>query len=352
MDSMEYLGVKEKARLEGCTYKAELKWLERHAVASICDPKKGSKILVPVSALSGPAYKAWMKEQVIGALQGIGGPRQEKPSGEEAPGQAIVPGAGPGQAFQPALAFAVPTQREQMLLNAVPPAIPHRYQPFIDRWAAIIGDNVNGTWKRYVGSEYGGFQIRTRCDFIRAQAKVHGIGLSTIHSKLATLREVNHNPDVPRERKMLAFWEKILPKARPGRSGAAFFSDRENAWMREKLLSFYFTQAKRSMKHAHRLLVAEIDAKQRAWGVEKVYERPTLCQSRTLLKKVDLPTKMFAREGEEAYRNKCSPYLKRRPPEKSGDFSVTDQKVFDILCRDSGWRLARSSHHGFGRAGL
>src|SRR5208337_658290 len=53
------------------------------------------------------------------------------------------------------------------------------------------------------------------------------------------------------------------------------------------------------------------------------------------------PRKVLAREGEEAYRNKCSPCLKRRPPEHSGDFSVTDQKVFDILCRDSGWRLGR-----------
>jgi hypothetical protein len=49
----------------------------------------------------------------------------------------------------------------------------------------------------------------------------------------------------------------------------------------------------------------------------------------------------LAREGEEAYRNKCSPCIRRRPPEHSGDFSVTDQKVFDILCRDPGWRLGR-----------
>jgi len=350
MDRVEHISVIEAASFEGVAYKTLLRRLERRRIILANDSEDGRRKLLPVSALSKNAYNNWVKTKTLAALQGISGQPQDRPY--EAPEQAIVPAAGHAQELQPAFSFAVPTQREQALLNAVPPAIPHRYQPFIDRWAAIVGDNLNGTWKRYVGSEYGGFQIRTRCDFIRGQAKVHGIGLSTIHSKLKTLREVNHNPDVPGERKMSEFWEKILPKARPGRSGAAFFCDPENAWMREKLLSFYLTQAKCSVKHAHRLLVAEIDAKQRAWGVEKVYQRPTLCQSRTLLKKVDLPTKMFAREGEEAYRNKCSPYLKRRPPEKSGDFSVTDQKVFDILCRDSGWRLARSSHHGFGRAGL
>jgi hypothetical protein len=105
--------------------------------------------------------------------------------------------------------------------------------------------------------------------------------------------------------------------------------------MREKLLSFYLTQAKLSVTHAHRLLLAEIDSKQKAAGPEEIYDRPTLHQCRTLIKSLDLATVTLAREGEEAYRNKCSPYIKRRPPEHSGDFSVTDQKVFDILCRDS-----------------
>jgi hypothetical protein len=95
------------------------------------------------------------------------------------------------------------------------------------------------------------------------------------------------------------------------------------------------------LKHAHRLLLAEIDAKQRAWGPEHIYDRPTVHQCRTVLKDLDLPSLTLAREGGEAYRNKCSPCIRRRPPEHSGDFCVTDQKVFDILCHDPGWRLGR-----------
>lgn len=333
MEKVEYIGVKDAARYEGVSEETLTARYRRHHIILVNDCEDGRRKLVPVSALSSSAYQAWMKDKVCGALQG----------GKETPEQAIVPAAESTQALQPALAFAVPSRTEQSLLNSAPPDVPHRWQPFIDKSAAVVGDNVNGTWKRYVGTVYGDVPIRTRGDFIRGQANIYGKGfsVSAIHGMLNKLREVNRNPDIPCEQKMREFWRRILPKNRPGRSGHSYFCDPENAWMREKLLSFYLTQAKRSVSHAHRLLLAEIDAKQSVWGAEHLYQIPTSHQCRTVLKKVDFPTKTFAREGEEAYRNKCSPYIKRRPPEKSGDFSVTDQKVFDILCRDSSWRLGR-----------
>ena len=206
-----------------------------------------------------------------------------------------------------------PSQTERAMLKAVPAAIPERYQPYIDRWAMIVGDCTNGTWQKYQGQSLDGITIQSRQDYIRAQARIHGVGVSTIHQKLKLLKEVNHNPDIPPSQKMTEFWSRILPKNRPGRSGHSFFSDDENAWMREKLLSLYLTEAKHSLKHAYKLLLAEIDAKQRAWGAGHVYQRPTLHQCRTVLKGIDSPSLVFAREGEEAYRNRCEVSLSRNP---------------------------------------
>lgn len=324
MEAVRHLGVAEFARFEGIRPKTLLRRVERSRVLLIPDPEDSRRKLIPVSAMTPTGYQAWMRAETCAALQNVNGPADAAPP-ESAP---LLP-------------FASPSQTERTLVKAVPPAIPERYRPYIDRWAMIVGDCTNGTWRKYQGQSLGGITIETRQDFIHAEAKIHGIGLSTIHQKLKLLKEVNHNPDIPPQQKMAAFWSRILPKLRPGRSGHSFFSDPENAWMREKLLSFYLTEAKCSLKQAHRLLIAEIDAKQRAWGAEHIYQRPTLHQCRTVLKDVDSPSLTLAREGEEAYRNKCSPCIRRRPPESSGDFCVTDQKVFDIVCRDPGWRLGR-----------
>jgi hypothetical protein len=341
MDRVEHLGVEAAARFEGVSPKTLAKRLERKRIFLPADPEDSRRKLIPVSVLSTSAYQAWFEARTRAALQGINGLPQKTLCAEEDPGQGITPVARPGKALQPVLPFASCTKRESMLLDAVPPAIPKHQESYVRQWAEIVGDCTNGNWQKYRGESLEGFTIRHNGDFIRAEAKRYSVGVSTIHQKLKVLKEINHNPDIPAERKMAEFWSRILPKNRPGRSGHSFFTDDANLWMGQKLLSFYLTQAKLSVKHAHRLLLAEIDAKQRVWAAGHIYEKPALHQCRTFLKGLDLATLTFAREGEEGYRNKCSPWIKRRPPENSGDFSVTDQKVFDILCRDSAWRLGR-----------
>jgi hypothetical protein len=340
MDTVLYLAVNDAARVEGVNPRALLRRYGRKGVILANDPEDARRKVVPILALSRSGYQEWVKIQTVAALQGLGGQPEDMPFDQGKPEQTIMPASGAVKSLQPLLAFTPPTETERTLHDAIPP-IPHHQQPYVNRWAAIIGDATNGTWQKYRGQCFEGFMIRHNGDFIRALAKLHGIGVSTIRQKLGLLKEINHNPDIPRERKGTEFWIRSLPKNRPGRSGHSFFSDDENSWMSGKLLSFYLTQAKLSVTHAHRLLLMEIDAKQRAWGAGHVYQKPTLNQCRTALKGLDLPNLTLAREGEEAYRNKCSPYIRRRPPENSGDFSVTDQKVFDILCRDSGWRLGR-----------
>jgi hypothetical protein len=299
MNAAQHLGLKEMAQFEGVNPKTLQRRLERKHIILADDPEDARRKLVPVSAMSGRAYQSWMEVKAGAALQGVN-----------------VQAAASANTLQDLLPFATPSQKERALRDAVPLAIPKRFRPYVDRWSAIVGDCTNGTWQKFHDQSLEGVTVRSRGDFIRATAKLQGKGFSvaSIHKTLKVLKEVNHNPDIPANQKMAEFWSRILPKNRPGRSGHSFFTDDANAWQREKLLSFYLTEAKCSARHAHRLLLNEIDAKQRAWGAGHLYQRPTLAMCRTILKDLDSPTVTFAREGPEAYRNKCSPYIKRRPP--------------------------------------
>jgi len=329
MDRVEHISVEEAARLDGRKYRAELRWLERKRIVLMPDPEDARRKLVPVSALSSTAYQLWMKEQTSAALQNVNGESDS----------ASVPANGP----QALLPFALPSQKERGLRNAAPAAIPAKHQTFIGRWSEVLGNHENGGWKRHVGFSEGGILIRHRGDYIRVPQKLYGRGFapSTIRAKIKLLREINSDPAIAPEDKMSELWKRILPNNRAGRSHHTFFCQPENLWMGPKLESFYLTQARRDVPAARRLLLREIDAKERAWQGQKKWERPTLHQCRTYLKNIDFPTVVLAREGDEAYRNKCAPYIKRRPPEHSADFVVTDQKLLDILVRDSGWRLGR-----------
>jgi hypothetical protein len=334
MEAVRHLGVTEVARFEGIPPKTLLRRLERKRIILAIDPEDTRRKLIPVSVLSPAAYQAWVRAETCAALQDVKGQPQETLSGEENYKQSSLP-------------FAAPSQSESTLLKAVPPAVPERNRTYVERWALIIGDCTNGTWQKYRGQCLEGITIQSRQDFICAQAKIHGVGISTVHQKLKLLKEVNHNPDIPANQKMAEFWRHILPKNRAGRSGHSFFSDDENAWMREKLLSLYLTQAKHSLKDAHRLLLAGIDAKQRAWGAEHIYQRPTLRQCRTVLKGVDSPTFVLAREGNKAFYNQCAPYISRKPPEFSDFIWCTDQKVADVRVQDAGHRLGRLTSVSF-----
>jgi len=332
MDAARHLGMMEVARFAGKSARAIQRKLERKRVVLPVDPEDGRRKLVPVSVVSElfpKAYQAWVRADACAALRELTGQAQDAARDGESPNQ-------------PSLPFAAPSQTERAMLKAAPPTVPSRHQPYIDLWAMIVGDCTNGTWRKYLGQCLGGVAIQSRQDFIRAQAKIHGLGVSTIHQKLKVLKEVNHNPDIPADQKMAAFWNRIRPKNRPGRSGCSFFSDDENAWMREKLLSLYLTEAKHSLKHAYRLLLAEIDAKQRAWGAAHVYQRPSVHQCRTVLKDVDSPTLVFAREGEEAYRNRCEVSLSRNPDSlRADDLWATDQRVSNVILQDAGHQLGR-----------
>jgi len=331
MATFQYLRLEEMAGYEGISPKALAKRFERHPVATLKDPDDSRRKLYSVSGLTPRGYQAWMKAETCTALENV-------------TGQSIVRAAEPAKSPQAVLAFAVPSQTESALLDAVPPAIPERFRPYIEKWSQIIGDCTNGTWRRYRGERLAGVLIEGRSAFIRAQAKLYGkgFGVATIYSNLGILKEVNHTPAVPPSQKMAAFWSRILPENRPGRSGHSFFCDPENAWMREKLLSFYLTQAKHSVKQAHQLLLEEIDGKQRVWGAEHIYQRPTLAQCRTALQYVDSPTLTFAREGQKAFDDKCGKYISRDASTlRANDLWVTDQREVDVRKRDGGEHLGR-----------
>jgi hypothetical protein len=319
-----HIPTQHAAELAGKVHKSFLRGLERSGVALIDDPEDRRRKLVSVAALPLEVRKAFYADAVATACQKAN--------------TALVPqNVGTPQArFQ----FACPSRTEQKLLAGAPPALPQRYQGFIRKWSGVLGDLENGTWKRYLGHSLGDFLIESRHDFIAARARQEDIGVSTIYQYLRLLKEINGDSSVPECSKMAEFWNRVVPKPRPGRSGHSFFCDPENAWMRERFLNLYLTQAKRSLKQAHGFLLPEIDAKQRAWGIGHIYEKPTLHHCRTLLKGIDLPTLILAREGQKEFNDRCGKYISRNPDGlRANDLWVTDQKQVDVELRDAGERL-------------
>jgi hypothetical protein len=334
MERLEHIPVGEAAQSEGVSPKTLQRRLERKRIILTSDPEDARKKLVPVSALSPGAREARQKAEISAALQGAGQDVQNG-SGMEEDSQAI-------ERLQPALQFAPPSPSDAAR-DAVVAAIPHRHRGYIDSWMNEVSENVNGTWKLALGKILNDRMISSHRDYVRARAALLDVAVSTYDGKIKIARQILADPAIPKANKWRAIAESLVPKPRPGRSGHTYFADpsEEVAWQFPALRGFYLNQAQLSIKAAHRMLLDLIEKKQRAWGLGRLYPRPTLAQCRTALAKIPLPERTLGREGEEAYRNRCSPYIKRRPPENSGDFSVCDQKVFDILCRDSAWRLGR-----------
>jgi len=329
MPQIEAIPLDRAAALEGLNKEALKKRLKRGSILCMKDSNHRQRRLVPVTALSPDARTAYFKQQTSSALEPLAPQPEPSASGNSGPGRELF------------LPFAPPGQTEQALSTAAPPGIPAHQRGFTDKWSAIIGDCVNGTWKKYRGTVFEGFAIEGSRDFVRALAHQHGISVSTVYSKLEVLRQVQRDPAIPPGRKMAEFWARILPKLRPGRSGYTFFHEAENLWMGLKLQSFYLTQARLSVKRSHELLLAEIDAKQKATGLSHLYQKPTLRQSRIYLSKIDMPTDTLAREGVKAYQDRCAPYISRRNNLRSGEAWVTDQKLYDVRLRDGGERLGR-----------
>jgi hypothetical protein len=334
MDRMEYLGVKEAAQVKGVKPKTLHRWLERKRITLANDAEDGRKRLLPISALSPGEREAWQKTQISLALQAAGQDVQDG-SGMEEHSQAI-------DRLQPTLQFAPPSPSEAAR-DAVVAGIPHRHRAYVERWMFETSENVNGTWKLKRGMVENGRLILAHRDYVRARAALLDVAVSTYDGKLKIARQILADPAIPKANKWRAIAESFVPKPRPGRSGHSYFADpsEEVAWQFPALRGFYLNQAQLSIKAAHRLLLDLIEKKQRAWGLGCLYPRPTLAQSRTALAKIPLPERTLGRQGEEEYQNRCSPWIKRRPPGESGAVVGTDGKLLDILCRDAGWRVGR-----------
>ncbi len=290
MQTADYISVSEAAQLEGVGASALLKRCERQRVALSNDPEDRRRKLALVSALvergilSQKSYQEWQKSRVAAALGG---------NGSEPPEQ------GTELALQPDLPFAPRTAREQGIRDAIPPGIPSQHRTYVERWAVIIGNVTNGVWKRHRGACLPGstITIRNNGTYMRALAEIEDLHVSTIKAKRTLLREIERNPEVPEKRKFTEFYNQLIPKNRPGRSGASYFANPKNDWQLLKLREYYLNQAKLSVKAAHRILLNEIDARQRAHGLEYLYDRPTLSQCRTALEKISEPERTRRRQG-------------------------------------------------------
>lgn len=325
--------LQEAARAEQVSYSVEKARLRRKRVILVPDEEDQRRKLLPVTELSPNGYARWLKAEISAPSV------SSQPTA--APPEALALTAKADTRLQPFLPFCPPTGTERELTAAIPSFIPKHEQPYVDRWTGILAECLNGTWRRYRGNIIGGILIEDEGDFIRVLAQQHGISPSTIYAKKRIWREVRCDPSVPRDTVWSEFWKRMLPKPRPGRAGHGYFDLPENDWACLKLREFYLNQAKLSVKRGHELLCAEIDAKQRTWGLRHLYPKPTLRQCRTALEKLDLPTEILGREGEKAYNDRCAPYISRRPPEHANDVWVTDQRLCNVRLRDGGNRLGR-----------
>jgi hypothetical protein len=348
MDAVEYLGVQEAAHLESAKPRALLRRYSRKRVLLATDPEDARRKLVPVSALSRNAYQEWVNAQTCAALQGIGGQSPDASIGQGRSEQAIAPAAGSGEGLQPSLAFTPPSPFEAARRAAIPPTIPKAVQESLEMWTLCLANCTNGTWRMHArnGIPYGGFAIRTRQDFIKAESHLRGRGFSegAIRAKLKIVKEVFADPNVSKEAgpRWQEIVRRLIPKPRPGMSGYSFFDREQNAWMFPILRGIYLDWHKPSVVHAWRQFLKLIDLKQQAAGIEEIYERPTLSEVRTALKKIPWPTRILGREGEEAYRNRCEPTLSRDPDTlRSNDLWVTDQREANVILQDEQHRLGR-----------
>jgi hypothetical protein len=327
---LEYIPRAKAAELEGITDFALAKRLQRGKVALMNDPEDGRRKLVPVSILSPNAHAALRLERTRGALEKLGA----------RPGDALARQR--PDSLQPPLPFDQATPAEQRLLDAAPVGIPQQHAAYVARLSAIVGENRNGTWKRYQGETIEGITIRCAGDYLKVLARQNGVGVSTLRDKIAIHKGVYSDPAVPPEEKEAEFWRRVLPKNRPGRSGHDFFSDPENAWMAPWAEGRYLSQSRPSVIAVHNDLLAEIEAKQRAWRVGHLYQRPTIHQTRALLKRIERPRLVLGREGSKAFNDKCAPYISRTYEGlRSNEIWVTDQRLVNVRLRGWGEKLGR-----------
>jgi transposase InsO family protein len=331
MDRVEFVTLREMAQCEGIPEKTLQKRLERKSIISMPDPEDGRRRLYPISAMSPGRREMWLKGQADAAL-----------AGQQNPEQAIALASGPAlEQRQPVLPFAPPSP-SQAARDAVVAAIPKAQRIYVDPWLQEFSQSFNGTWKMYLGKSYNGRMISSYKDFMLARCGLLDVSPATYYARLRSARQILHDPTVPKATVWAKIAESLLPKPRPGRR--SFFADPrpEVAWQFPALREFKLNQAQFSDKDAHNLLLKLIDKKQRAWGMEHYYPRPTLAQCRTALKKISKPELVLGREGEKAFDDQCGKYISRDPNSlRANTLWVTDQREVDVRMRDGGEHLGR-----------
>jgi hypothetical protein len=341
MAAKGYIRIQKGAILEGVPYQRLKKRLQRSQIVLMNDREDSRQKLMPLTALSPHAYEHWLKEQAALAFA--------SPTPQEVPASvaAIVP-ASPAALLQPDLPFAPLPAREAARQGAIPPGIPQALWNYLDAWTTCLANCTNGTWRIYARNNipYGGFTIRNKYDFIKAEAHLRGRGFSpsAIFQKLKLRREVFADANIPDKEgpRWQEIVRRLIPKPKPGMTGRSFFDREQNAWGYPILRGLYLDWHKPSMRHAWRAYCDLVDVKQDAAGVEEIYEKPTLDQVRTALKKIPWPKRILGRDGEKAYRNRCEPTLSRDPDTlHSNDLWVTDQRVANVILQDDQHLLGR-----------
>ena len=139
MTRIDAIPVEQAAAFEGLKIEAFKKRLKRKKIQCVKGPTYRQRKLVPVTALSPTAREAFFKQQACSALELLAPQSEPSPSGNG------------GSSQQSILPFAPPSKTAQALSDAAPVAIPASQRAHIDKWADIIGDCRNGTWKVHRG---------------------------------------------------------------------------------------------------------------------------------------------------------------------------------------------------------
>lgn len=331
--------IEEAARLSAVPYKTMQQRLRRSRAILYQDPDHKQRKRIRLSDLDISAQQLYHKEQGEKAAAAAAVPDPMKQPlvaiEKRAPG-AIAKTAQPMLQFQP----QIPTQAA---IDQAVAAVPEARRKYVERWCEVVGMCVNGTFAKYKSALVGGRTVETKTDFMGWLADQNNVSLRDIHRKVALYNAIKKQAGKSGDERHIfrMFVERLLPKPKSGRE--SIFQKPGNEWMWLTLRNFYVNQAQYSVVRAHRLLMEEIDAKQRAHRLGHLYEdRPSLRQCRIALKGLPMPEEILGRLGEKAYNDKCAPYISRDPGSlRSNEVWVTDQKQVDVRLRGAGEQLGR-----------
>jgi hypothetical protein len=215
----------------------------RRGIRSFRHPKGGREQYIRVSDLTPAAQQIRLEGQARAAFDKLINP---KTSDVES------------LALQPSF-FGPISVAESRLRDAAPVGIPKSLKPYIEKWSAILGQVVNGTYRK---------RHRRKGEKIRELAHEYGTSENTIRAKLTLWNKVEHDPEIPHKEKGVTFWKESLPKNRPGMSRHSYWHVGDGPKLAEAFKGFYCNQAKYSIKEARRFLVLALQENQKAWGLK------------------------------------------------------------------------------------